>query len=79
MIEDTELPTGLALQYSRNAIPDFHVPISRTGESLDGIFLALFAFLPFLGPRSTAGVVSKFLPQSSKLLQSRLLVMNCRS
>jgi hypothetical protein len=56
------------LEDSRDTIPDFHVPISRAGETFDSVLLTLFAFFPSLRTRPSIGVVPEFLPQPCHLL-----------
>ena len=50
------------LEYSRDTVPDFHVPISCTGESFDSVLLTLFTFFPSLRTRPSIGMVPEFLP-----------------
>ena len=50
------------LEYSRDTVPDFHVPISCAGEPFDSVLLTLFAFFPSLCTRPSIGVVPEFLP-----------------
>ena len=69
---------ALVVNHSRNTISDFHVPISCAGKSFDSVLLTLFTFLPFLGTRSSTGVIPEFLPQPRELLQRHLLVVDRR-
>jgi hypothetical protein len=56
------------LEYSRDAIPNFHVPVSCAGKSFDSVLLTLFAFFPSLRTGPSIGVVPEFLPQPRHLL-----------